>query len=200
MDLAQKERILLQLRRDACRIAEHFNLEFRDIQAESSRVKRRYGVCYEDGLIKIRLFHVRTLEALKYSGLVATLCHELAHLRHFDHGPEFKKYYWRLLNWARRQQIYQPASSGGRGRLRPGASAPQQPGRAGTMRRNGVPVFRPRDDRPYHPPWEKVANTHPRRPAISTEEPPAARPAPTVEPERGVPAADSKAPKQLTLF
>ena len=192
MDLAQKESILLQLRRDACRIAEHFNLEYRDIQAESSRVKRRYGVCYEDGLIKIRLFHVRTREPLKYSGLVATLCHELAHLKHFDHSPQFKKFYWRLLNWARRQQIYQPASAKGRGRRGPGAGAPQRLRRGGPKRRNGVPVFRRRNDQPYHPPWEKA---------------PESRLPPKVEQASRLPeaeskkqAADQKEGKQLTLF
>jgi hypothetical protein len=47
--------------------------------------------------------------ALRYSSLVNTLCHELAHLRHFHHGPEFQDFYQRLLRWARRQGIYRPA-------------------------------------------------------------------------------------------
>ena len=193
MDLAQKESILLQLRRDACRVAEHFNLEYRDIQAESSRVKRRYGVCYEDGLIKIRLFHVRTHEPLKYSGLVATLCHELAHLKHFDHGPQFKKFYWRLLNWARRQQIYQPDSPGkGRGGRRPGAGAPQRSRLGGPRRRNGVPVFRRQDDQPYRPPWEK--DPEPRVPQTVDQAPPAHEEKPARE------AGPEKPTKQLTLF
>lgn len=186
MNAAQKESILQQLRRDACRIAEHFNLEYRDIHAESSQVKRRYGVCYEDGLIKIRLFHVRTRESLKYSGLVATLCHELAHLKHFDHGPQFKKFYWRLLNWARLQQIYQPDSPRGRPRGRPGGGA-----RTGyrPRRRNGVPVFPGQDDKPYRPPWEKEPKPRAR---AAPRPPPAQKPEP--EKERTSP------PKQLTLF
>ena len=73
-------------------------------------MKRRYGVCYADGTIRIRLGHARTGDALRYSSLVATLCHELAHLRHFDHGPRFKAFYFRLLDYARSEGIYRPGA------------------------------------------------------------------------------------------
>jgi hypothetical protein len=56
---------------------------------------------------------VTTGRALRYSSLVSTLCHELAHLRHFHHGPEFRDFYQRLLSWAREQGIYRPASRRG---------------------------------------------------------------------------------------
>jgi hypothetical protein len=36
------------------------------------------------------------------------LCHELAHLRYFDHGPHFKSFYLRILEWSREQKIYRP--------------------------------------------------------------------------------------------
>lgn len=49
-----------------------------------------------------------TGRALRYSSLVNTLCHELAHLRHFHHGPEFRDFYQQLLSWAREQGIYRP--------------------------------------------------------------------------------------------
>jgi hypothetical protein len=39
---------------------------------------------------------------------VNTLCHELAHLRHFNHGPRFRAFYLQLLDWARAEGIYQP--------------------------------------------------------------------------------------------
>jgi hypothetical protein len=72
-------------------------------------VKRRYGICYSDGRIQIRLAHVTTGRPLRYSSLVNTLCHELAHLRHMNHGPRFKALYLDILEWARREGIYQPA-------------------------------------------------------------------------------------------
>ena len=37
-----------------------------------------------------------------------TLCHELAHLRHFDHGLRFKAFYRGILEYARANGIYRP--------------------------------------------------------------------------------------------
>ncbi len=99
---------MIRLRRDAVRIADHFGLTFTALEAESTRVKRRYGSCHSDGRIKIRLTHARTGRPLKYSSMIDTLCHELAHLKHFNHGPRFKSYYQRILEWARAEGIYCP--------------------------------------------------------------------------------------------
>lgn len=71
-------------------------------------MKRRYGVCFSDGSIRIRLKHAESGRPLKYSSLVSTLCHELAHLRHFHHGPSFRAFYLEILAFARRSAIYQP--------------------------------------------------------------------------------------------
>ena len=105
-------------------IATRFGLRYRVIEAESPRVKRRYGVCFRDGTIRIRLAHVVTGKPLRYSSLVATLCHELAHLRHFDHGVRFRGFNQRLLEWARQAGIYRPHAEPS---LRPGASPPPPP-------------------------------------------------------------------------
>ena len=79
--------LIERLNRDAGRIAQRFGLRYRAIEAERANVKSRYGVCYSDGVIKIRLRHAVTGRSLKYSSMVNTLCHELAHLRHFHHDP-----------------------------------------------------------------------------------------------------------------
>jgi len=97
-----------RLRSDARRIAAHFGLEYEGIDPENARVKRRYGACFSDGRIKIRLTHARTGRPLKYSSMVDTLCHELAHLKHFNHGPRFKAFYFQILDWARAEGIYRP--------------------------------------------------------------------------------------------
>jgi predicted metal-dependent hydrolase len=97
-----------RLNRDAERLADRFQLRYRAIEAERPNVKRRYGVCFSDGTIRIRLWHVVTRKPLKYSSLVNTLCHELAHLRHFNHGVRFKAFYLKILEHARREGIYQP--------------------------------------------------------------------------------------------
>lgn len=119
-----------RLRRDADRICHRFGLRYRSLEPERANVKRRYGICYDDGSIKIRLRHVSTGEPLKYSSLVNTLCHELAHLKHFNHGPHFKAFYARLLAWARYEGIYRPGPAGGAlaaRTLQPAPSPPRRP-------------------------------------------------------------------------
>ncbi len=98
-----------RLNRDAQQLAARFQLKYRAIEAERANVKRRYGICFSDGTIRIRLRHVVTRKPLRYSSLVNTLCHELAHLRHFNHGPRFRAFYLKILEHARREGIYQPA-------------------------------------------------------------------------------------------
>ena len=100
--------VLAQLRRDARVLVAYFRLQVTSVDAERAQVKSRYGVCYSDGSIRIRLRHARTGRLLKYSGLVDTLCHELAHLRFFDHGVRFQIFYRRILEHARHIGIYRP--------------------------------------------------------------------------------------------
>ena len=82
------------------------------MQAERKGVTDWYGVCYEDGVIRIRLRNATTGRLLKESSLVDTLCHELAHLRHLDHGLRFRRLYQRILDKARELGIYQPGPVG----------------------------------------------------------------------------------------
>ena len=93
MENPRPEELIDRLNRDAVVIATRFVLRYRAIEAERPRVKRRYGVCYADGTIRIRLRHAATDKPLKYSSLVNTLCHELAHLQHFNHGARFQRLY-----------------------------------------------------------------------------------------------------------
>jgi hypothetical protein len=104
----QRKTLMERLQSDAARIAAHFGLTCRGIVAERPGVVGHYGICYEDGLIKIRLQHATRGTPLKYSSLVNTLCHELAHLKFFDHQEGFRRFYAGLLAWARAQGIYRP--------------------------------------------------------------------------------------------
>ncbi len=108
MDRATAQRLIERLNLDAERLARRFELRYRSITAERAGVRSRYGVCYADGAIKIRLRHATTDRPLKYSSLVNTLCHELAHLRHFNHGPRFRAFYFEILDHARALGIYRP--------------------------------------------------------------------------------------------
>jgi hypothetical protein len=107
----EKEALWSRLESDARRIAGAFDLTYRALEPEREGVRRHYGITYSDGTIRIRLRHSKTGRPLKYSSLVNTVCHELAHLRHFNHGERFKKYYFRLLEWARREGIYRPSTT-----------------------------------------------------------------------------------------
>jgi predicted metal-dependent hydrolase len=108
MDRATVSSLIDRLNRDAEQLTQRFGLRFKSIRAERANVKSRYGVCYADGEIKIRLRHAVTGQPLRYSSLVNTLCHELAHLRHFNHGLRFRAFYLEILAFARAQGIYRP--------------------------------------------------------------------------------------------
>lgn len=108
LDPSARLDLIERLRRDAEKIAGHFRLRFLEVVPERANVRRRYGVCFADGRIAVRLGHARNGRSLKYSSLVNTLCHELAHLRHFSHSPRFRAFYLEILDYARREGIYRP--------------------------------------------------------------------------------------------
>ncbi len=97
-----------RLRGWADELVPKFRLRYASIEPEDEGVNEHYGVCYGDGVIRIRLRHATTGKHLKQSSLVDTLCHELAHLRYLDHSIRFQKLYHRILEEARRRGIYQP--------------------------------------------------------------------------------------------
>jgi len=106
---AGEDRTVLQkLRSVATELARSFGLGDPRIEPERDGIVAHYGICYEDGTIRIRLRHATTGRLLKESSLVDTLCHELAHLKHFDHSPRFKAFYLRILEEARRRGSYRP--------------------------------------------------------------------------------------------
>jgi hypothetical protein len=108
----EADRTMERLREWGADLARRFRLRFRALNAEVEGVNEHYGVCYEDGVIRIRLRHAVTGRLLKESSLVDTLCHELAHLRYFDHSPRFWSYYRGILNEARRLGYYRPGRPG----------------------------------------------------------------------------------------
>jgi hypothetical protein len=97
-----------KLRGMGAMLAAHFSLRPATIDAEVEGIVRHYGICYADGRIRIRLRHAKTGRLLKESSLVDTLCHELAHLKHFDHSLRFRRFYERVLAEARRRGWYRP--------------------------------------------------------------------------------------------
>ncbi len=102
------ELLLARLERDARYLASRFRLRLTRLDKESAQVKRRFGSCDSDGVIRIRLHNRRNGDPLKYSSLVATLCHELAHLKYLNHGSGFRVLYAEILTLARAHHIYRP--------------------------------------------------------------------------------------------
>jgi len=78
------------------------------LDADQPDALDRYGICFDDGRILVRLIHARTGRPLRYSALIDTVVHELAHLRYMDHGPRWEALYDRMLAWCRRERIYAP--------------------------------------------------------------------------------------------
>ncbi len=152
---------MARLERDAQRICARFRLRYRVLEPERANVKSRYGVCFSDGTIRIRLNHATTKQPLKYSSLVNTLCHELAHLRHFNHGPRFQRFYAQILEWARREGIY-----------RPGPVRTQRPGSAQPQLANVAHAARPGPVRP-NPARPSRSRPPPAEPTRSQPPPPA---------------------------
>jgi hypothetical protein len=89
-------------------LAAHFGLRYAALEPEADGVVEHYGICYRDGLIRIRLRHATTGKILKESSLVDTLCHELAHLEVFDHSLRFRRFYQKVLDEARERGWYKP--------------------------------------------------------------------------------------------
>ncbi len=114
---ATDDAILKRLERDAKELSERFRLPLTRIAKEDARVKRRYGSCDARGVIRIRLRNRRNGNPLKYSSLVATLCHELAHLLYMDHGVRFQRLYARILAYARENRIYRPRAVAPHGKI-----------------------------------------------------------------------------------
>jgi hypothetical protein len=104
----EDRKAMAKLRAQGGELAAHFGLAFAALEAEAEGVVEHYGICYRDGLIRIRLRHASTGKLLKESSLVDTLCHELAHLKHFDHSIRFRRFYAKILEEARRRGWYRP--------------------------------------------------------------------------------------------
>jgi hypothetical protein len=108
----EDDRTMARLREWGTDLARRFGLRYASLDPERDGVVDHYGICYEDGVIRIRLRHARTGRLLKESSLVDTLCHELAHLKHLDHSDRFKRLYLRILDTARELGYYRPGPQG----------------------------------------------------------------------------------------
>jgi len=109
---AENREMMTKLRRWGADLGRRFGLCCTALEAESDDVTEWYGVCYEDGVIRIRLRNASNGRMLKESAIVDTLCHELAHLKHLNHGARFRRLYQQILEQARELGYYCPRKAG----------------------------------------------------------------------------------------
>lgn len=150
-----------RLRNDAMRVAKVFKLPGFDLDADRADARDRYGLCFSDGRIRVRLVHVTTGHSLKYSALIDTVVHELAHLRYMDHGPRWESLYRRMLEWCRKQGIYEPRPVAPPRKQAPAAPAARQP--------EQLPLFAPPRPKPRRAPKKTEPAAH----GAATAPPPA---------------------------
>jgi hypothetical protein len=126
LEVAQYRECMDRLQADAARVARHFGLPPFELDADRPDSRDRYGICFDDGRIRVRLVDVRTGRVLRYSALIDTVVHELAHLRHMDHGPRWEALYRRMLEWCREAGIYAPRPRRVPDTMPPSATGPVQ--------------------------------------------------------------------------
>lgn len=107
--------VLRRLRADAARIGSPFGLRCASLRA-ARRDAKLYGVCDDLGHIRIRLRAIESRRSLPYGALIDTLCHELAHLQHFDHSREFWNLYELLRARAEKLGLCRPRKNKQRSR------------------------------------------------------------------------------------
>jgi hypothetical protein len=135
--LDEDRNIMSRLRAWGTDLGGRFGLAYKRLDPEKDGVTAHYGVCYEDGVIRIRLRHATTGRLLKESSLVDTLCHELAHLKYMDHSPSFRRLYLRILDTARELGYYRPG--------RQDKATPRQLGLFAPRVRGAAPAARSED-------------------------------------------------------
>lgn len=93
--------ILDELKTYARLIAKKYDLKFKKIKLIN--VSKRYeGWCTADGYIGIAVIDPDVDEYFDHDRIIDTLCHEMAHLKHHNHGDNWKALFKQILRYCRK--------------------------------------------------------------------------------------------------
>lgn len=119
-DLENKEQvaaILTKIQRDVQPILREFGLKFMSLK--ESVAEGSLGFNRDKRIIALNVRQKRNPMLLrKYSAIMSTMIHEMAHLRHMNHGRGFQEFEVELMQWARDKKIYSPGRAASRVALR----------------------------------------------------------------------------------
>jgi len=100
--------IMGRVERDVAPLAKAFNLRFKTMKesvAEGSLGFNRGG----GGVIALNVRQKKDpMKLRKYSAIMRTMIHEMAHIRFMNHRREFHDFDQELLAWAREHNVYRP--------------------------------------------------------------------------------------------
>jgi hypothetical protein len=99
--------ILGKLKRDVQPILKAFALRFQTIKESVAEGSLGFNRGRHTIALNVR-GKANPMKLRKYSAIMRTMIHELAHLRHMNHGRQFQDFDAELLLWARENGIYRP--------------------------------------------------------------------------------------------
>jgi predicted metal-dependent hydrolase len=88
---------LRKIKKIAYMLAIDFDLPLRSVEILSNEYEHM-GECDDAKNIKIRTHYWKRNRKLSEACILDTICHELAHLQHFDHSHDFRNLQ-KLLKW-----------------------------------------------------------------------------------------------------
>jgi len=116
-DLEGKEdvaKVLGKIERDIRPLLKEFGLSYQTLK--ESVAEGSLGFNRGRKILALNVRQTRNpMKLRKFSAVMATMIHEAAHLRHMNHGPQFKMFEVELREWARNHGIYAPATRVRRG-------------------------------------------------------------------------------------